>query len=549
MRRSLCVLLVLFAAGLSVLAQEPRPNDEPELKAAGVPSDGKGLLGYFRRRTLPDVDRAEVAKVIARLADDSFEFRQGASRALVAWGPAVLGMLRQATRSSDPQTAAAARECLLLLRQQLHPALTATALRVLVRQRPAETVAVLLAYAPNADDDTVAADVRAALVFLGVHDGKPDPALVKGLTDVDPVRRAVAAEVLCQAGVEAERPAVRRLLTDPDSEVRRRAGLALVAVKDAAAVPALIDLLPELAGEEFWHIDDLLCRLAGEQAPAVPLGQDAAGRRKYRDAWAAWWKSAAASLDLARREVVPAPATSTLLVVQEPQGPDGEVTEIGPGGKQRWQFAVAGPVSAEWLPGGRVLVAEYADRRVTERDTSGQLHWEKQMPQPVVAAQRFANGHTFIACRNQLIELDDDGKEVFWHQRRVRDVLAARKLPAGPAALVTQDGVCVWVDTVGKEMMHFPVPRVGVMAAGIDVLPNRRLLVPDPAGNRVVEYDCAGTAIWQVPARAPTAARRLAGGHTVISSASRGEVVEVDRAGNVLWRHEDVPGVVQASRR
>jgi hypothetical protein len=555
MRPTPCVLLVLFAAGLSVLAREPPPrnmervpNEEPDLKAAGVPTDGKGLLAYFRRRTLPDADRAEVAKVIARLGDESFEFRQGAARALVAWGPPVIGMLRQAARRPDPETAAGARECLRQLRHA-DPAVHATAVRVLARQRPAEAAPVLLAYAPNADDDTVTAAVRGALVLLAVRDGKADPILVKALTDVDPEKRAIAGEVLCQGAVESERPAVRRLLHDADAEVRRRVGLALVEAKDAEAVPALIDLLPTLAGEEYWHVDDLLCRLAGDQAPTCPPGQDDAGRRRYRDAWTAWWHASGARLDLAKADVVPLPATSTLLVVQEPQSPDGEVTEIGPGGKQRWQFTVTQPVAAEILPGGRVLVAEYADQRVTERDSAGVLRWEKQMPQPVVAAQRFAGGRTFIACRNQLVEVDRDGKEVFRHRRRVRDVIAARKLASGPAALVTHDGVCVWVDAAGKEMNSFPVPQIGVMAAGIDVLPTRRVVVPDRAGNRVVEYDCEGHEIWQAAVRAPTAARRLPDGHTVVSSAARGEVVEVDRGGNVVWRHDDVQGVVQASRR
>jgi hypothetical protein len=87
------------------------------------------------------------------------------------------------------------------------------------------------------------------------------------------------------------------------------------------------------------------------------------------------------------------------------------------------------------------------------------------------------------------------------------------------------------------------------MAAGIDASPNRRVLVPDPDGNRVVEYDCDGNVIWQALVKAPTSARRLPDGHTVVSSFTQGVVVELDRSGNVVWRQEDVQGVLQASRR
>jgi hypothetical protein len=261
-----------------------------------------------------------------------------------------------------------------------------------------------------------------------------------------------------------------------------------------------------------------------------------------------WWEESGASLDLAKL-AGRGPASSTLLVVREPQSRYGEVRELGPNGQPRWQFAVENTVAAEWLPGNRILLAEYGDKRVTERDLQGELHWEKQMSQPVLAAQRLPDGHTFIACRNQLVELDREGKEVFRHQRRVRDVIAARKLPSGPAVLVTDSGVCIWVDATGKEMKSFPVPKLGVMAAGIDASPGRRVLVPDPDGNRVVEYDCEGNVIWQAQVKAPTSARRLPDGHTVVGSCKPGVVVELDRGGNVVWRQEDVEGVLQASRR
>src|SRR5262249_14930862 len=90
---------------------------------------------------------------------------------------------------------------------------------------------------------------------VAVRDGEPEPLLVQALTDPFPVRRAAAADALARAGAPGTRPAVRRLLRDPDTLVRLRVALALVEARDRVAVPVLIDLLeplsraPPLAGQ------------------------------------------------------------------------------------------------------------------------------------------------------------------------------------------------------------------------------------------------------------------------------------------------------------
>src|SRR5205085_7161234 len=107
-------------------------------------------------------------------------------------------------------------------------------------------VEVLLAYLPFADDENVAGAVREALATLAYADGKAHPALLRALHDPLPVRRAVAAEALCQRGHPELWPAVRRLWRDPKLAVRARAALALAAQLDADSIPVLIDLLAEM---------------------------------------------------------------------------------------------------------------------------------------------------------------------------------------------------------------------------------------------------------------------------------------------------------------
>src|SRR5439155_22540262 len=103
----------------------------------------------------------------------------------------------------------------------------------------------------------------------------------------------------------------------------------------------------------------------------------------------------------------------TLIVSQD----TGTVLELGADGKPRWQLLnLQGPADAQVLPNGRVLVTEMHGGRVTERNLKNEVVWEKQVNWPM-GAQRLPNGNTFIVLRNQLLEVDRGGKEVFVYNR------------------------------------------------------------------------------------------------------------------------------------
>ncbi len=124
--------------------------------------------------------------------------------------------------------------------------LTATAARLLAVHKPEGTVGALLGYLPFAEDERVLMEMEATLVAVALRDGKPDAVLVKALEDPVPLRRTIAAGVLCQAGGASVHAIVRPLLKDPKPTVRLKVSLALVEANDAEAVPVLIDLLSEL---------------------------------------------------------------------------------------------------------------------------------------------------------------------------------------------------------------------------------------------------------------------------------------------------------------
>src|SRR5262249_13629013 len=146
------------------------------------------------------------------------------------------------------------------------------------------------------------------------------------------------------------------------------------------------------------------------------------------------------------------------------------------------------------------------------------------------------NGNTFITARNQLLELDKDGKEVL-NVTRPNDIAAACKLRDGQIAALTIRGQLVRLDASGKEVKSVPIGTVLAIGANLDPLPNAHVLVPSYSTNKVVEYDAEGKAVWEAHATRPTSVMRLPNGHVLVSSRNGRAVVELDRTGKEVWNH------------
>src|SRR5207245_1072072 len=210
------------------LGQAARPDNTEErladdvklLQDAGVKTDGPGLVEFFRKQTVSEEQRREVGKLIKQLGDDDFEVRENATRKLTALGHAAAPALRQALNQRDVEVVRRAEQCLNALKGVPPVELRTAALHVLIARKPPQGVETLLAFLPDAENAAEEGRIVGALMTLGVRDGKADPALVAALTDKLPLRRAIAAEVLGSAGAVNQRPAVRKLLTDPDQAVR-----------------------------------------------------------------------------------------------------------------------------------------------------------------------------------------------------------------------------------------------------------------------------------------------------------------------------------------
>jgi HEAT repeat protein len=511
--------------------------------------DGSALLKELNRRTLPDADRTRALSLIKQLGDDAFQVREKATTELQRMGGAILPLLRTAAGNNDLEVSQRAQKLLAAFDKDRTAPVSAITVRLLAYRKPAGAAEVLLRYLPLAEDETVATEARAALAAVAVRDGQPDASLVKALDDSVPLRRAAAAEALCRAGAAGQRPALRKLLRDPDATVRQQVSLALAASGDREAVPVLIAQLGDMPAEQQFLAEEYLSRVAGDRAPNIRPGTDAASRQKARDAWDAWWRQNGPTVNDARlagaRLDVQRQLGYTLLISMD----QGLIQELGRDGKPRWQITgLQGPVDAQVLPNDRILVAEQHAGRVTERNLKNDVVWQKQANWPL-GCQRLPNGHTFIVMRNQLLEVDRDGKEVFSYNRPNHDLIAAQKLRDGRIVCLTHGSTCVWLSPAGNEVKSFRIN--GTMHQGsMDVLPNGRILVPLTWNNKVVEYDIDGKAVWEATVQQPLSAVRLPSGNTLIATQSwPAKLVEVDRSGKVAWENQPATRPSRVKRR
>src|SRR5262245_49265273 len=261
---------------------------------------GEALLEALREHTPTGQTRQKVRDLLDRLGSDDFGKREAASRELFALGRVALPQLREALKDKDVEIARRAK--LLVERIEREPAhhLPLAALRLLAVRKPTGAAGAVLSFLPYAEDESQAEEGRTALASLASKEGKPEPDLRRGLSDERTLVRAAAAQALAKGGGVEGRAAARKLLRDEAAGVRLEAALALARAGQRDAIPVLIDLLTELPAEDVGRAEDALYQLAGDTSPKESPGSEAAERKKYRDAWAAWWKVNAGRVELAR---------------------------------------------------------------------------------------------------------------------------------------------------------------------------------------------------------------------------------------------------------
>ncbi|HWG41675.1 MAG TPA: HEAT repeat domain-containing protein [Gemmataceae bacterium] len=509
-------------------------------------TDGPALLAAVGKHTLTPEARAKVAGYIAKLGSEQFTSRENATRDLFALGRITLPQLREASQNKDPEVARRAK--LLIERIEREPAhhLPVAAIRLLAVRKPAGVVEALLAYVPHAEDEARIEEVRKSLTVLVLRDGKLDPLLVRALSDTRPLVRVMAVQALAKGGGVEGRAAVRQLLKDDAPVVRLRVALALALAKEKDSIPVLIDLLTMLPVEHIGEIESVLYQLAGDSAPKTVAGTEPAEKKKCRDAWAAWWKSNAKSVDLGRLQERPWYGYTLICDTAR-----NRVYEIDRHGKERWAIDnVMQPFDAVVLPGNRVLIAEFNANRITERDLKGKTLWTKQLPGNPSNVQRLANGNTLVAMNGgAILEVDREGKEVYRINNVPGNVLAAYRTRQGVIVCMTFNGQCLLLDTTGKQLKSFATHHDANSMGGIDLLANGRILVTRQAQGKVAEYDRDGKLVLELNAPGARTASGLPNGHILVAGQGTQRTYEMDRTGKIVWEHKDRSQPFRVRRR
>jgi HEAT repeat protein len=514
--------------------------------------DDRQLLQEVRKRTLTEERLRKADALIKQLEDDDFQAREQAQRGLIDMGIMVMPLLRKALDHPDEEVRRRLRLCLRTLERDKSLPLPPVVARMLALRKPQGAVETLLTFAPYADSAELRHEVQIALNALAAQENKPHQALVRTLGDTMAIRRGAAAEAIClSTGPGDHLPAIRKLLEDADKSVRMQTALALASIGHRQAMPVLIQVLGDLPMEQSAPAVDYLDRLAQDRPPTdLPRGDTEEDRAKLREVWAAWWKANGEHTSLVSRY----PADSQMqvpsitLVVYN----NNQVVALDRGSKERWQVnGLLGPQDACLVGHNRLLVAESQGQRVTERNLRGDILWKHQTPGCwPTQVQRLPNGHTFIVCRNRLIEVDRAGRETLAIPRLQNDVLCARRLRNGEITLVSanQQG-CLRLDATGKELQRFAINPLNHQ--GTDILANGHVLVPVPWMNKVQEYDAAGKVVWEASVPQAGSVCRAPNGHTLVSVAQfqPNRLFELDRKGQKVNEVALTGHVIRMQRR
>jgi HEAT repeat protein len=496
-------------------------------------NDGPNLLAELRKRTVPDADLKRAIQLVDRLGDESFDEREKAMDEIRRLGTVAVRALRDAQTNPDLEIKNRAKDLLAEVEKNKGVPVSPVVPRLLALRKPAGAPEALLAFLPFTEDTNLIAETQTALNATAYVDGKLDAAVLKALNDRYPIRRAAAAEAVCQLAAPEQQAAVRRLLTDPESTVRLQAALGLAMLRDKSAVPVLIEQIREAEPERLIQIEDYLNRLADGKGPAdLPSGYGEEPRQKRSEMWAQWWTAHSDKAELPERQSLVNVTRHLGLTLLIHQAQPGTISEIGADGKERWKMTgLFNPVDARVLPGGRVLVAEMGNQRVTERTLKGDILWTKQTPgNGPTNVDRLPNGNTLIATRMQILEVDRSGKDVFTYNRPFGDIMSAFKGRDGQYVIVSNQAMIVRVDSTGKEVKSCRIP--GVSNFGNELLPNGHVLIPLSWQNKVTEYDPDGKVVWEANVVQPMAATRLPNGHTLVALQQwPSKLIELDRAG------------------
>jgi HEAT repeat protein len=532
--------LTLFAGtwlGGSALAQNPS-NDEAYLRAAKITPDAKGLLQFFRSRSLRGEQVSHVERLLDDLGSGQFKVRESATSELVESGTRVLPALRGRVHDADPERRRRVEACLRDIERShtSNVGLAMPAARMLVRLKPPGAAEVLLTFLPFNEDEWVEEEVLTALTELARDRRSLDPVVLGFLNDPHPSRRAASALMAGRSAEPEHRLAMHKLLQDPVPSVRLRAAQGLLAGHDKEAIPALIHLVGRAPSGIANRAEETLFRMAGDTAPMLSASTSTQSQRRNEQAWTDWWREHQSQLDLSHWEEEPRDLGLTLVAEMD----SNQVWEFGADGAAKWKIkGLSGPMDAHILRNGHVLIAEYEGKRVTERDLRGNIVWTRLVEGNPIACQRLNDGNTFIATHHSLSEVTSAGVEVY-NRTPSKSVFlfGAQKLSNGHIVYIANPGIIEEFDPAKEQIIRSV--RLGNDFGGwcsVEVLSNGRFLIALFSEGKVQELDATGKVLWQCRVPGACHATRLPNGNTLVASMVQHKVLELNNDGKVVQEH------------
>jgi hypothetical protein len=542
MRWPMTFLMFLVPFPLVAQTKEGREKDweasEAVLREHQLPTKGPGLLTILRDRAPSAETIKQFAVHVQRLRAPFYQERSQATADLIKMGPGVRPLLENLLRTKvDPETAARLRKILEQFPAEKDEIVMLAAARLIVRDRPQGSLPVLLDVVPYATGEALRQEVQRAINSVAFEEQKSRRLLMDALQDADLSKKAAATEALLRTGMNAKEQVTALTGATATPLVRYQIGKALVEKHDKNGLPLLIRSLREIPEDRVPYVLDLLYRAAGENAPTVSY-RGKATLPAFCDEWMKWYEKEKAILNLAKSLEKTELGYTIICSSALKANMKNKVFELGQDQAVRWEFD--GPrncVDMQILSPNRLLIAEYLERRVTERDFKGNILWQVPVMMPV-ACQRLANGHTFIATRQFLLTVDHEGKEVFTCFQQKTSITTAQRLHNGQMVVVTTGGRCHLLDPKGQELKSFQMGRIYTLGGNVEVLPNGRILAPLYSDNCIVEFDWQGTKHWQAQVMNPVSVTRLGNGNTLVVCTFQNRVVEIGTDGKEAWNYQ-----------
>jgi hypothetical protein len=239
---------------------------------------------------------------------------------------------------------------------------------------------------------------------------------------------------------------------------------------------------------------------------------------------------------------------------------------------------LAAPVAAAEPPAYRVLAADRSTGKVAVVGPDGKVEWEFPNRHDVHDLHMLPNGNVLTHTSHTTVVEINPKKEVVWkYESKPKEgykgkveVHAFQRLADG-TTMIAESGNSRLIEVnpkgeIVKEVaLNVPKPEPHRDTRMVRKLENGNYLVCHEALGCVREYDPAGKTVWeytlQLGDRKPAGghgpegygtavygAVRLANGHTLIAGGNNHRVLEVDKAGKVVWRidQKELPGITLA---